>query len=577
MIKEAILKYKWLSISVVLFGISISICSVLGIVFYQQLLDAIAKGLESQSTTIEIFQYVMLPLIFYSVFTLGDCILNYFAEYPTTKLNNSVYQYFKLSAVSKISKAEYTSVQRFGTGEIIQIVENGASSGRDIIMRFYISTFGYELPKLILSLLALGAYNLQTMFFIGLGYIPVFLITKLLVKKLYLLKTDTLVNQESMSKRFVVCLTEIVTFRVNRLYKKEIELLEGNASVIVKNTTKIRMIHEAFFAVFYMLVILIKIAVIVLSIAVPEDVTIGTIVAMVALIDNIYNPIAIFNVRYIDYSLNKVTFSRYEEFMNLEEDEKLIQGKRFNDISKGISVNDLTFKYDKNLVVDNVNFDIKPGMTVAIVGESGSGKSTIVKMMMGLIKYDEGSIAISDTPLEELNLDSFYEEITYISQDTPVFDGNIRRNVVFDKKVNDDEIFKVLTMVKLNELISGKPQGLDTEVGERGIKLSGGERQRIALARVFFDDSSIVILDEATSALDYATEEFVIQNLYQNVSDKTFIMIAHRLNLVKNFDLIIAMKNGKALQIGDFEQLMNDKNGYFYSLWEKQEFNKNSD
>lgn len=577
MLKKAIFKYKWMSMAILSTGMLISLCSVSSILFYQLLVDAITKGLALHYSAADLFQYILSPLTLYAIFTLGDCIFNYLEEYPGTRLNNSVYQYFRISAVEKISKVDYKSLQHFGTGRIIQIVENGASAGRDIIMNFYISIFGHQLPRLLFSLFVLGAYNLQIMLIIGIGYIIVFFITKLLIKKLYLLKSDTLVNQEFMSKRFVICLMEIVTFRVNRLYKREIKQLEANAAAVTKNTTKIRMIHEAFFTIFYLIIIVIKISVIVMSVTVSKDVTIGMIVAMVALIDNIYNPIAIFNVAYVDYNLNKITFDRYKDFMALPEDTNLFQGKPFDNVTSGINLENLSFRYDEKTVVDKVNINIKPGKSVALVGESGSGKSTIIKMIMGLIKYSEGSISVNETQLKDLNLNTFYEKITYVSQDTPVFDGSIRRNIVFDKEVSDKDIHAVLSLVKLDQFIKRQPQGLDTEIGEKGIKLSGGEKQRIALARVFFDESSLVILDEATSGMDYITEEFVIRNLYRNASDKTLIMVAHRLNIIKDFDTIIAMRDGQVVQTGSFDELIGDTEGYFYALWKKQKSFMDSD
>lgn len=571
MIKKTILKYKWLSIAVIAIGILISVCSVFSILYYQQLLDAITEGLKMNDRVAGILNYILMPLFFYSIFMIGDCILNYLYGYPQTKLSNSIYQNFKICAVDKISKADYRSLQNFGTGQIIQVVENGASAGRDIIMTFYISILGSQLPRILLSLFLLGIYNIKIMLVIGIGYIFVFMITKLLLKKLYLLKNDTLINQEFMSKRFVICLMEIVTFRVNRMYKKEIKLLEESASKITNNNTKILMVHEAFFTIFYLIIILIKIAIIIISITFSNGVTIGMVVAMVALVDNIYNPIAIFNVAYVDYSLNKITFDRYKKFMDLPDDTNLFHGKQVEDIVKDIVVEHVSFQYDERTVVNDISFNIVPGKSVAIVGESGSGKSTIIKMLMGLIKYSEGAINIDNTLLKDINLNSLYKNITYISQDTPVFDANIRRNIVFDKEVNDNEVYSALSLVKLDEFIQSQPQRLDTEISEKGIKLSGGEKQRIALARIFFDNNKIVILDEATSGMDYITEEFVMRNLYQNISNKMFIIVAHRLNIVKEVDIILVMKNGTLIQQGTFDQLIGDTDGYFYSLWQKQE------
>ena len=185
---------------------------------------------------------------------------------------------------------------------------------------------------------------------------------------------------------------------------------------------------------------------------------------------------------------------------------------------------------------------------------------------MGLIKPDSGSIYIDSNDLSELNLNNFYNYISYTSQESPIFDGTLRENIVFDKDISDDTLIEVLERVGLTSFYEALPKGLHTEVGERGVLLSGGERQRLALARVFFGDSKIVILDEATSAMDNVTEELVMKNVMQFLKNKTIITIAHRLNTIKNVEKIYAFKDGEIVGAGDFKDLL-DHNQYFGKLW----------
>lgn len=200
------------------------------------------------------------------------------------------------------------------------------------------------------------------------------------------------------------------------------------------------------------------------------------------------------------------------------------------------------------------------------MGESGCGKSTIVKQIIGLLKVDAGSIYIDGNDLSELNLNHFYKYISYTSQESPIFDGTLRENIVFDKDISDNTIIEVLKHVGLTSFYSSLSKGLDTEVGERGVMLSGGERQRLALARVFFGDAKIVILDEATSAMDNVTEELVMRNMMQFLKNKTIITIAHRLNTIKDFEKIYAFKDGEIAGEGSFKELL-DNNQYFQQLW----------
>lgn len=201
-----------------------------------------------------------------------------------------------------------------------------------------------------------------------------------------------------------------------------------------------------------------------------------------------------------------------------------------------------------------------------MVGESGSGKSTLIKILLGFLKYDIGQIDVGGTELRDVCLNKFYEKIVYLSQDSLIFDGTIRENILFDRTVSDEKLIFALEKVKLSYLVGDSVQGLDTQIGEKGTRLSGGEKQRLALARLWFKDPELVILDEAISALDNLTEEAVMQEVVERLKDKTIIVIAHRLSSIISFDKIIVFRNGEITNQGTFEELMKlDK--YFAELY----------
>jgi ATP-binding cassette subfamily B protein len=213
-----------------------------------------------------------------------------------------------------------------------------------------------------------------------------------------------------------------------------------------------------------------------------------------------------------------------------------------------------------------LNLSIKKGESVAFVGKSGSGKSIIVKLLVGLLKPDGGKILVDGYSLSSINLTSYYDQIAYVPQESPVFDGTLRENIVFDRVVEDNKIIKILNKVGLDELYHKLEKGLDTELGERGHALSGGERQRLVLARLWFSHAKLIILDEATSAMDNLTEESVMAQLTELLHDKTVIVIGHRLNTIRNFKRIIEFKNGEIIGQGDFPTLL-EKNPYFHELY----------
>ena len=190
----------------------------------------------------------------------------------------------------------------------------------------------------------------------------------------------------------------------------------------------------------------------------------------------------------------------------------------------------------------------------------------MIKILLGLLKYNQGEVRLGDMELSELCLNDLYDKVSYISQDAPVFDGTIKENLVFDKDVIGEQMVDALNKVQLSHLVEILEKGLDTEIGEKGTCLSGGEKQRLALARLWFENPELVILDEATSAMDNLTEENVMKSVIQKVKDKTVIAVVHRLNFISNFDRIVVFREGKIVGQGTFEELLHT-HSYFMDLY----------
>ena len=325
------------------------------------------------------------------------------------------------------------------------------------------------------------------------------------------------------------------------------------------------MIHEAFFTIFALLVAILNVGILIFAWK-TQDISVGSVVALLTLIENAYTPIAIFNVIYVQYKLDWTAFERFEQLLLMKEDSQLQEGKLVQNVSGELSVQNLFFQYGDRALLNNLSLSILKGEKIAFVGESGSGKSTLAKLLVGLLKYDKGHIYLEHEELSDICLDELYKKVTYLTQDAPVFDGTLRENLVFDKKVDDKEILKVLEKVNLSQMVSQLENGLDTAIGERGTCLSGGEKQRLAIARIWFDNPEIVVLDEATSAMDALTEEAVMNNLMELLQGKTVIAITHRLNLIDAYDKIVVFNKGEVVGVGSYNELM-DANPYFTQLY----------
>lgn len=553
--KEVIKNNLKMIIFYVLIGIIINFLDLYSVTYYQKILDAF----QFQTLTI-------VPLITYGVLLLISTILGYIENYPEQQVKNKLYLDFKLQSLKKMKSIDYLEYQKIGTGRLTQKAEDGATASRDIMINFWLKLFRYLLPTAIFSLIFILRVKKEYVLFVFLGYIIVVIISNLILKKLYKLKESILLNQEFLNKHLVRGFMELVVFRTNKKFDTELKVTKEGIKNIVDGKTKIKLVHEIFFTVFALIVNILK--VVVLGYAVlKSDLSVGAVVTVISLLGKAYEPIAIFNVEYVDYKLNKVTVNKYIELLDIKDDEALNSGLKLKELSGNVEFKNVSYSYnnEKN-IINNLSFKINKNSSVALVGESGSGKSTIIKLIMGLIKYDKGNILIDDKELSKLNLNSFYDNVTYVSQEAPIFDGTLRENLIFDKKIPDEEIIKVLNLVCLDKFYEKLENGLDTELGEKGVRMSGGERQRVALARLFFDDSKIIILDEATSAMDNITEKLVMGNVVKQLDNKTLVVIAHRLETIKDVDKIYVLSDGIIQEEGKYNELL-DKNGYFTKLY----------
>ena len=530
--------------------------------YFQKVID----GLTDRTITV-------YGILFYGAILFINYGMNYIDEYPSAKLGNEIYLDFKLLALRKIGRMDYFEYQKLGTGKLVQQIENGANAGKGVLYDFWFSVVRNLLPTILFSLYFIWKIDRTITYFLLAGYIIVFLVTNLLLQGLYQIKEKILTNEEELNHFLVRGFMEMPIFRMKHQFPNEVKKALGAKRVIVSSKVKMTMIHEAFFTIFALLVTCLDVGILAYAWR-NNHLSIGSVVALITLIDNAYTPIAIFNVIYVQYKLNKTTWMRFTGLLDLKEDTQLEQGIDFPAPLSEIHVEDVSFSYENKEVLQSVRLTIKRGEKIAFVGESGSGKSTLTKILVGLLKYDKGNILFDDEPLKNISLESLYEKVSYLSQDTPVFDGTIRENLVFDREVSENDIHVCLEKTHLLSLLAALDKGVETKIGEKGTCLSGGEKQRLALARLWFDNSDIVVLDEATSALDNVTEGIVMKNVLEQIKHATVIAVAHRLTSIREFDRIIVFRNGKIVGNGTFDELL-ENNSYFFDLYKKEKENSN--
>ena len=522
--------------------------------YFQKVIDGLATG-----------TLTFAGVITYGLILLVNYCMNYLDNYPEKKLEYGIYLDFKLLSLRKISTIDYTEYQKIGTGKLVQRIENGSSAGRNVVFNFWLRLIRDLLPTIVFSVYFIWKIDKIITYILFVGYMLIFIITNILLKFLYKIK-EKILNSEELFNHFLVRgFMEMLVFRMSKQFPSEIKKTRSAKENIVSSKVKMNMIHEAFFTIFALLVAMLDIGILFYAWK-TKNLTVGSIVALIALIENAYTPIAIFNVLYVQYKLDKASYKRFEEFLDLKDDNQLRNGNAINTDIGEIAIKNLSFQYEERKIIDDLSLFIKRGQKIAFVGESGSGKSTVIKILLGLLKYNQGEICLGDMELSGICLNNLYDKVSYISQDVPVFDGTIKENLVFEKNVSKEQMLGALSEVQLSHLVENLAEGLDTEIGEKGTCLSGGEKQRLAFARLWFENPELVILDEATSAMDNLTEEIVMKSVMQKMKDKTVIAIAHRLNSIAGFDRIILFREGKIVGQGTFEELLHT-DSYFKELY----------
>jgi ATP-binding cassette subfamily B protein len=275
----------------------------------------------------------------------------------------------------------------------------------------------------------------------------------------------------------------------------------------------------------------------------------------------------------------EVSLANFKAIMEMPKEPKPAHPKIITTVTK-LTFDQVSFQHQsaKTKAIQEISFEVNAGQTVAFVGPSGSGKTTLVKLLVGLYRPQSGQIRYNDVPENEIDLDTLREKIGFVTQDTQLFAGSIRENLLFvNPGATDAQCMEVLEKAACQNLLARADKGLDTVIGEGGVKVSGGEKQRLSIARALLRKPNLLVFDEATSALDSLTEEEINETIKKIAHGDLHItiMIAHRLSTIMHADKIVVLEKGLVIEEGKHEDLLALK-GLYYAMWRQQIGERNS-
>ena len=306
--------------------------------------------------------------------------------------------------------------------------------------------------------------------------------------------------------------------------------------------------------------------------AITGSITVGTLAAFVGYLEQLFGPLRRLVSSFTTLTQSFASMDRVFQLMDEDYDIKNGIGAQPIKISEGqIDLKHVSFKYNENEkeVLHDINLTINKGETVAFVGMSGGGKSTLINLIPRFYDVTQGEILIDHHNVKEFLTGSLRNQIGLVQQDNILFSDTVKENILLGKPdATDDEVVEAAKMANAHDFISNLPNGYDTEVGERGVKLSGGQKQRLSIARIFLNNPPVLILDEATSALDLESEAIIQEALDVLSKDRTTLIVAHRLSTITHADRIVVMENGRIVETGTHQQLINKRGAYehLYSI-----------
>lgn len=408
------------------------------------------------------------------------------------------------------------------------------------------------------------------------GVIPVLgVLSSVLSKKVKKIQKVIVAETTALAGSTTESLRNIELVKSLGLANQEIGRLNGTTDKILKlELKKVRYIRSiSFIQGTFVNLLRTAIMFMMLYLIFTREITIGQFFTMFIYSFYIFGPLQelgnIINI----YREAEVSLQNFKAILEIKPEVRPLHPVHLGQIEK-VELENVSFKHQSAVsnAISNISIRINAGETIAFVGPSGSGKTTLVKLLVGLYRPQAGLFKYNDVPAQNVRLEELRSQIGLVTQDTQLFSGSIRENLLFVAPgASDEECLEVLHKASLGGLLARAERGLDTVIGEGGVKVSGGEKQRLSIARALLRKPSMLVFDEATSALDSLTEEQISETIRQVSANRSHIniLIAHRLSTVMHADCIYVLEKGHVIEYGKHEDLLNQK-GLYFAMWRQQ-------
>ena len=505
-----------------------------------------------------------------NLINVGETYLNnWIAQHISYDMRNQMYRHLQ-----KMSQRFFTSANQ---GDIITRMTSDVSGVESVVTNTFTSILSNTIT-LIVAVIAMFQKN-WLLALIGIAVVPLFTLpTRMAGKRRWKLAGEAQACNDEINGILneTLSVSGQLLVKLFGREKSEYDRYEEANGRMIRLNIREKMAGRWFFMLLSTLTtigpMLLYLVGGILIMKYRSDLSVGDITVLVALLGRMYGPVnSLLNIQ-VDWIRSMAMFTRIFEYYDMKpEIDDSPDAKELKNAKGEVVFDHVNFTYDgERMILKDINFTLKSGDCVAIVGPSGSGKSTIVNLIPRLWDATSGTITFDGTNVKDLTLHSLRDEVGVVTQETYLFNGTVRENLLYAKpEATEAEMIDACQKANIWDFISKQPDGLDTMVGNRGLKLSGGEKQRISIARALLKDPALLIFDEATSALDSISEAAIQAAINPLIEERTSILIAHRLSTILAADEILVVRDGEIVERGTHRDLVH-AGGTYQELYETQ-------